>query len=254
MRLRNGKLCVCMHDFNEIIPTASDASCYTVYLDDDKGVNYLRFATAIFSALVNLGKPCLDVVIPRDIIPIMPRLELECPPNSWVPVGGEGYTFGDGHVDFYNKYDTVAVGGTFDRLHAGHRLLLTAAAWASRVLLIIGVTGETMLRNKRHKELINSFEERSKRAVDFARRVKRTLPNVVAAELVDAAGPTATDPSICALVVSRETADGARRINETRVKHGLNAMAIIVVDVLDTKEQKLSSSALRETDFSERGK
>jgi hypothetical protein len=35
----------------------------------------------------------------------------------------------------------VAVGGTFDRLHAGHRLLLTAAALVSTKHVYIGITG-----------------------------------------------------------------------------------------------------------------
>lgn len=40
------------------------------------------------------------------------------------------------------QYDNVAVGGTFDRLHAGHRILLAAAALVSRKLLYVGVTSK----------------------------------------------------------------------------------------------------------------
>lgn len=36
----------------------------------------------------------------------------------------------------------VAVGGTFDRLHAGHRLLLAATALVSRQHIFVGITGE----------------------------------------------------------------------------------------------------------------
>jgi hypothetical protein len=38
-------------------------------------------------------------------------------------------------------FDKVALGGTFDRLHAGHRLLLAAAAAVSATHVYIGVTG-----------------------------------------------------------------------------------------------------------------
>ncbi|CAG8631132.1 12748_t:CDS:2 [Racocetra fulgida] len=39
-------------------------------------------------------------------------------------------------------YQTVAVGGTFDHLHAGHKILLTLTAWIAGKKLICGVTGE----------------------------------------------------------------------------------------------------------------
>ena len=40
------------------------------------------------------------------------------------------------------QFADVAVGGTFDRLHAGHRLLLAVAALVSTRMVYIGVTSE----------------------------------------------------------------------------------------------------------------
>jgi phosphopantetheine adenylyltransferase len=39
-------------------------------------------------------------------------------------------------------FDHVAVGGTFDRLHVGHRLLLAATALVCTGRVYVGVTGE----------------------------------------------------------------------------------------------------------------
>ena len=50
----------------------------------------------------------------------------------------------DGHLQFAD----VAVGGTFDRLHAGHRLLLAVAALVSTRMVYIGVTSEPVWLHK----------------------------------------------------------------------------------------------------------
>ena len=38
-------------------------------------------------------------------------------------------------------YPVVALGGTFDHLHAGHKILLAMGAWITKEKLIVGVTG-----------------------------------------------------------------------------------------------------------------
>lgn len=39
------------------------------------------------------------------------------------------------------RHDVAAIGGTFDHLHAGHKVLLSMAAWIAEEKLIVGVTG-----------------------------------------------------------------------------------------------------------------
>lgn len=38
---------------------------------------------------------------------------------------------------------TVALGGTFDHLHSGHKILLSMAAWIAEKKLIVGITGQS---------------------------------------------------------------------------------------------------------------
>lgn len=38
-------------------------------------------------------------------------------------------------------FPVVAVGGTFDHLHAGHKILLSMTAWICKEKIIVGVTG-----------------------------------------------------------------------------------------------------------------
>lgn len=51
----------------------------------------------------------------------------------------------DQHVSALEA-DSVVLGGTFDRLHAGHKILLTEAVLRARKRVVIGVTDATMIR------------------------------------------------------------------------------------------------------------
>ena len=42
------------------------------------------------------------------------------------------------------RYQVAAMGGTFDHLHAGHKILLSMAAWVAEEKLIVGVTGASV--------------------------------------------------------------------------------------------------------------
>lgn len=45
------------------------------------------------------------------------------------------------YPDAPSQYPVVVVGGTFDHLHAGHKILLSMAAWIASKKIIVGVTG-----------------------------------------------------------------------------------------------------------------
>lgn len=44
-----------------------------------------------------------------------------------------------------SSYPVSALGGTFDYLHPGHKILLSMAAWITTSKLIVGVTGEVLI-------------------------------------------------------------------------------------------------------------
>ncbi|KAL8697856.1 MAG: hypothetical protein Q9224_002115 [Gallowayella concinna] len=170
-------------------------------------------------------------------------------------------------------HNAVAVGGTFDHLHVGHKLLLsmTALVLDSYVpeetrkgrTLTIGITGDKLLQNKQFSEQLQGWDQRQAAVETFLlaflvvnaplqrftstekeesegkrpRTVLNNLPSELAIEYVeifDAFGPTITNEAISALVLSGETRAGGTSVNEKRAEKNWPALDIFEVDVLDS--------------------
>ena len=140
------------------------------------------------------------------------------------------------------SYSNVALGGTFDRLHNGHRKLLSLAASVCERELTIGITGSAMLSKKSGADLISTYEERLESVRAFMKIIKPSLScNIV--QLEDPFGPTVSDPDLQAIVVSSETIKGAFEINRRRAEKQLRPLSILVS--LRADGASLSSSFLR---------
>ncbi|XP_050090438.1 bifunctional coenzyme A synthase [Anopheles aquasalis] len=147
-------------------------------------------------------------------------------------------------------YRNVVLGGTFDRIHAGHKVLLTQAILMATERLVVGVTDGAMNRGKKLYELILPTEQRIATLEQLLGDIDPTLRYEVV-PIVDPFGPTATDPNMDLIVVSTETARGGTKVNELRTKNGLNQLQVHTIELLDDeatiedKEDKISSSNLR---------
>ncbi|GAB4819462.1 hypothetical protein N2152v2_006508 [Parachlorella kessleri] len=146
------------------------------------------------------------------------------------------------------RFRKVAMGGTFDRLHAGHRLLLAATALVTTSQIFVGVTAQKLLQNKKERELLESYESRAAAAVDYLKAVNPKL-EVFSGPLNDPnePPPAATVADFEALVVSEETIPGAIAINNTRAQLGFEPLVVVVVRVIAPQPgaEKLSSTELR---------
>lgn len=148
---------------------------------------------------------------------------------------------------FNPVYKGVAVGGTFDRLHGGHKLLLTTALLHATQVLRIGVTVSTMLTTKIHADLIEPFEVRCAAVTKFAHLLRPDLGLEVAG-IADRAGGADSDPSLEALVVSPETVGALPSINTARLSVGLKPLECVLVPyvgVCDDEESRVSSTNIR---------
>ncbi|CAG8452789.1 3186_t:CDS:2 [Funneliformis caledonium] len=141
-------------------------------------------------------------------------------------------------------FDHVAVGGTFDHLHSGHKILLTMAAWIAGKRLICGVTDNTMLDNKKFKEQLESIDTRIAKVKQFLESIRRGLIYEVI-PIYDAYGPTTTDAEIKAIVISKETINGAHSINKEREKKGFQPLYLAIIEVISSSNPSLSENELK---------
>ncbi|KAK9432248.1 hypothetical protein V1505DRAFT_323950 [Lipomyces doorenjongii] len=151
------------------------------------------------------------------------------------------------------QYPVVALGGTFDHLHDGHKILLTMGGFLTRESLIIGVAGEALLQNKKYKEYLEPLTQRCAGVLEFLAYIYPTL-HATTHEMKDVYGRTETIEAIDALVISGETRQGAKMVNDERRRRGFHALKIWEIDVVngDANNQwagKLSSTDMRKREF-----
>ncbi|KAL7732035.1 hypothetical protein ACLKA6_015798 [Drosophila palustris] len=147
-------------------------------------------------------------------------------------------------------YPNVVIGGTFDRIHIGHKIFLTQAVLRAHKRLVVGVTTPAMTKNKVLPELILPYEERIKLLREFLTDIDNTLQYDIV-PIDDPFGPTASDPDLQLIVVSAETLRGAHKVNELRATKELCQLDIFTIDIVESKvndgihESKVSSSNTR---------
>lgn len=66
--------------------------------------------------------------------------------------------------------DRVALGGTFDHIHVGHKILLSSALILSKgeQKIVCGIAGSGLLAKKKNGELLESFATRSHSVLKFS--------------------------------------------------------------------------------------
>ncbi len=143
----------------------------------------------------------------------------------------------------------VAVGGTFDPLHDGHKALLAKASELSRGgELLVGITSDEMVRNKSHD--VMDYDLRCKEVRDFI--LSQGIDPVIV-RLDDPLGPAIHRDFDC-IVVSPETHPVASKINRIRRKKGLRPLKIVLVDyVLAEDGLPISSTRIKKGEIDEKG-
>lgn len=184
------------------------------------------------------------------------------------------------------RHHHIAIGGTFDHIHIGHKLLLTMTVFSVDLpstptrrsstspvqethTITIGITGDQLLTNKKHAEVLEPWADRYRGVMhfldgvlDFAppsssggqrhvsvrddpgpngKAMDVHYPNglvVKCTEIQDPFGPTITEEGISAMVLTAETRAGGRAVNAKRAEKGWAGLELFEVDVLDAHAEE----------------
>jgi pantetheine-phosphate adenylyltransferase len=140
-------------------------------------------------------------------------------------------------------FETVAMGGTFDLFHRGHRTLILKAFEIGNHV-IIGLCSDDFLKNLRKPHGIASYAQRLEELKGFLKK-NDFLEMAEIVPLDDAYGVTLSDKRIDAIVVSEETEPRAHEINEKRKSLGMPPLPIVAVKmVLSEDHYPISSTRI----------
>ena len=90
------------------------------------------------------------------------------------------------------SYQSSIVAGTFDRLHIGHKILLTESAMLTENHLLVGITDGVMLAKKKLNDLIESLELRTANVTKFL-NITAPFIDVRPVSIYDPYGPSITE-------------------------------------------------------------
>jgi pantetheine-phosphate adenylyltransferase len=150
------------------------------------------------------------------------------------------------------KYEKVAVGGTFDKLHRGHKALLSKAFEIGEKV-VIGLSSDEFASKMGKPHKTASYAKRLKELETFleknclAKRAKIVPLN-------DPYGLTISGKDLDALVVSKETESITDKINKIRIEAGLPPLKIISISMVPAENSNpISTTRIRSGEIDRNG-
>ena len=145
------------------------------------------------------------------------------------------------------EFNLVALGGTFDIIHAGHIAILDKGFSISKKV-IIGLTSDELVQ-KKGKKLLYDFQTRFSTLESL---LKDRFPNSVfeIAKLDNDFGPAVIEDNVNALVVSEETRSKGQLLNKLRLEQGQPPVTIIIVPMVLAKDgSRISTTRIRNSEI-----
>jgi pantetheine-phosphate adenylyltransferase len=142
----------------------------------------------------------------------------------------------------------VIASGTFDRIHEGHIHFLRTAFSIGYVY--IGLTSENMVKNKPYADNIQDYETRKNNLIQCLAEEGKTMNHdYQIIEINDRYGFAIESMEADEIVVTSDTLDAAKEINDARAELGIYPLNIIEVDLITKENKKISSRDLRKEEM-----
>ncbi len=150
------------------------------------------------------------------------------------------------------RFHRVALGGTFDHIHRGHRQLL-AKAFTVAGDVVIGLATSSLVK-KEGKKGIKSYTARKRQLEEY---LNKHYPgrSYGIRPLRQPLGEIGNRRDIDVVVVSEETFQRAVDANFVRLQHKLKPLAVYVIPMEKAEDmQRISSMRIRAGEINEEGK
>jgi pantetheine-phosphate adenylyltransferase len=142
------------------------------------------------------------------------------------------------------QYKKVAVGGTFDELHRGHKALL-GRAFEVGEKVVIGLTSDEFVQKMDKPHKTAAYDER-RRELETYLTQRGLIQRAEIVPLKDPYGLTIKGKDIEALIVSEETAKTGQTINQKRCDAGHLPIQIVVVAMVPAENHSpISTTRIR---------
>ncbi|ELY67078.1 phosphopantetheine adenylyltransferase [Natrinema versiforme] len=147
----------------------------------------------------------------------------------------------------------VALGGTFDPVHDGHRRLFERAFELGDVT--VGLTSDELAPKTRDVDRrVRSYDERNADLETELESIAADYDREFEVRKLESPTGIATEPQYDYLVVSPETREGGERINEIRRERGHDPLEVVVVPhVLADDGDIISSTRIVKGEIDEHG-
>jgi pantetheine-phosphate adenylyltransferase len=151
------------------------------------------------------------------------------------------------------KFKTVGVGGTFDELHKGHRVLLMKAFEVSE-RVVIGVSSDEFAKRMSKPHTTAPYGQRLKELMRFLNDHGLAQRADIIAINDPSGGVLLSNNPIEALVVSKETEPTAVKINEKRKEIALTPLEIIAIKMVPSENHSaISTTRIRKGEIDREG-